>query len=42
MPSALVVAGHLLTGRDPARPLEDGVVSRLAAAARFCRGRATP
>ena len=38
MPSALVVAGHLLTGRDPARPLEDGVVSRLAAAARFCRG----
>jgi hypothetical protein len=38
MPSALVIVGHLLTGRDPARPPEDGVVSRLAAVARFCRG----
>jgi multidrug resistance protein MdtO len=38
MPGALVVAGHLLTGRDPVRFLEDGVVSRLAASARFCRG----
>jgi multidrug resistance protein MdtO len=38
MPIALLIAANLLTGRDPARLLRDGLAERLATAARFCAG----
>jgi multidrug resistance protein MdtO len=38
MPVALLIAANLLTGRDPARLLRDGLAERLATAARFCAG----
>jgi multidrug resistance protein MdtO len=38
MPLALLIAANLLTGRDPARILRDGLADRLATAARFCAG----
>ena len=38
MPIALLIAANLLTGRDPARLLRQGLVDRLTTAARFCAG----